>query len=288
MKSNGKKFAVFTMDFENFSDTGCVKESGFQVCDELLDGFDEYISLLEKHDIRATVFAVYNAAIEAEEKLKKCISKGHRLALHGYDHTAPIFIKKDDFKDKISYAKQKLEKLFDTEIYGYRAPFFSLDNEHFKLIRDLGFRYDSSHIEFKNRVHSADMDISSFENVHTNIYRKGGFYEFGLPCYKSFAFNYPISGGGYVRLSHWGFVKTLIKLYIQKNDYYVFYIHPFELSKKRAPKIKNLKSYDKYYIKNGIFTYKNKIEKIIKLLKKSGYEFITFEDFIELQENNIS
>ena len=40
-----KKYAVFTMDVEAFTDTECVGYSGAHVQEDLLDGLDEYIRL---------------------------------------------------------------------------------------------------------------------------------------------------------------------------------------------------------------------------------------------------
>ena len=53
---NRKKYAVFTMDVEEFNDTECVANSGQQVTQDMLDGLDEYIRLLEKYEIKATMF----------------------------------------------------------------------------------------------------------------------------------------------------------------------------------------------------------------------------------------
>ena len=53
-------------------------------------------------------------------------------------------------------------------------------------------------------------------------------------------------------------------------------------AKNKIPFIKDLKSYDKFYLSYGIRSYAGKIEKIIKMLKKCGYEFVTFEELSEI------
>ena len=51
-----KKYAVFTMDVEEFTDTECVANSGETVTRDMLDGLDEYIRLLEKNHIDFATF----------------------------------------------------------------------------------------------------------------------------------------------------------------------------------------------------------------------------------------
>ena len=53
-----KKYAVFTMDVEAFTDTECVSYSGADIEVDLLDGFDEYIKILDKYGIKSTLFTV--------------------------------------------------------------------------------------------------------------------------------------------------------------------------------------------------------------------------------------
>jgi hypothetical protein len=85
-------------------------------------------------------------------------------------------------------------------------------------------------------------------------------------------------------MGNWNFIKSAIAHYLKENDYYVFYIHPFEMSKETTPQIKNLKFYDKLYLNYGVSTYKAKIEAIILMLKTAGYQFVTFEELTDIME----
>ncbi len=278
----GKKYAIFTMDMEDFSDTGCVRESGVHVENEMLDGLDEYIRLLEGHGIKATLFTVCNAVESVKNKMHRYIERGHKIALHGFDHQAPLTMSHQQFRENIRHAKEKLEAEFGVEVVGYRAPFFSMDNERLDILKELGFRYDSSWMNFAQLPHEKQIDISTFTHVIDNVFEKNGFYEFGISCKKVFNRNFPISGGGYVRLSAWPFVRSLISQYIADNDYYVFYLHPFELSKQKIPQIKNLKPHDQFYLTYGFRNYRAKINRIIAMLKKMDFEFVTFEEYMKV------
>jgi len=120
------------------------------------------------------------------------------------------------------------------------------------------------------------------QEVREGFFCENGFFEFGLSTQKIFGVPYPVSGGGYVRLSNWDFIKSIIWQYIKKNNNYVFYLHPFELTRQKIPFLKDLKAYDKYYLKAGITSYGRHIEQIIKMLKKCGYTFVTFEELTEI------
>lgn len=73
-------------------------------------------------------------------------------------------------------------------------------------------------------------------------------------------------------------IKHLIRRHILQNDYYVFYLHPFEQTGQPIPTVKNLKPQEQYYLHAGTRPYSQKVEQIINLLKADGYRFVTFEE----------
>lgn len=97
------KHAVFTMDVEVFTDTECVSASSVKVDVDLLDGFDKYIKILDKHGIKSTLFTMGKLAPKTSDRLKKYIAGGHRLALHSYEHIVPMEISVAQFRDGIFY-----------------------------------------------------------------------------------------------------------------------------------------------------------------------------------------
>lgn len=279
-----KKYAVFSIDLESFSDTECVYKADYTPTDTMLDGLDEYIKLLEQENIKATMFSVCDAAEKSKDSIKEYIKRGHRLAIHGLDHTPPVYLDDKSFKERTLLAKQKLEQEFGITIEGFRAPFFSLNDGELRALEELGFRYDASFNSYSAARHVGRLDLSKFKSLIKGVFKKGDFYEFGIVREKIAGFLLPISGGGYVRLMHWAFLKPAIKRYLKHNDYYVFYLHPFELSKHKVPSIKGLKSYDRYYLTHGLKTFPNKIRSIIKMLKKENFEFVTFEDLVNIMD----
>ena len=279
-----KKYAVFTIDVESFADTECIQSSGVHIEEDLVDGLEEYIQILDGHGIKGTLFTVGDFAPKIADGIRRYIANGHSLALHNFAHIPPMSVPLEQFREKNRQAKARMKELFGVNVVGFRAPCFSMDKERLDVLRELGFLYDSSHLDFLAARHTVKLDLDDFHPVREGVFRNKDFYEFGLSKEKVFGKNFPISGGGYVRLSNWGFVKTLINRHIHRNSYYVFYLHPFELTKQKVPFLKNLKFYDKYYISQGIRSYKRRIEAIIRMLKKRNYEFVTFEQLAQIMD----
>jgi len=218
------------------------------------------------------------------DRLSSCIKNGHALALHGYSHQPPMAMTEEQFRRDLVAARTQMQELFQVDVKGFRAPCFSLDKARLDILKELGFRYDSSYLNFLLARHTVKLDLSGSQKLRDYMFRMGDFYEFGIPTGKFLGLPFPICGGGYVRLDHFWFVKTMIRRHIRKNDYYTFYLHPFELTRKKIPFIKELKSYDKYYVKHGIRAFPRRIESIIHLLKKHGFEFVTYEQLLDIME----
>ena len=157
----------------------------------------------------------------------------------------------------------------------------------FTVLKELGFKYDSSHLGFLKARHTVKLSLKNFKEFSKGIFHDGNFFEFSMSKHKIFGKPYPISGGGYVRLCNWNFIKSVIKEYLQQNDYYVFYLHPFELTRQKIPYLKDLKPHDKYYLQYGISSYKKHIEQLIIMLKQQGYSFVTFEELTEILSKKI-
>lgn len=281
-----KKYAVFTMDVETFADTECIQNLGKPMDLDLMDGFDEYIRILDRYNIHSTLFALGDLTAPATDKLRACVKSGHDLALHGYHHVTPLTLPPEQFREQLRLARERLKDLCGVEASGFRAPCFSMDNDRLEVLRELGFRYDSSYLDFASARHTVKMDMQDYESLRPGMFRKNGFYEFGLSKGRVMGAPFPVSGGGYVRLGPWFFAKPLLRQYICNHDFYVFYLHPFELTRKKIPFIKGLKGYDQYYIRRGIRNYGKRIEQLIRMLQKQGYEFVTFAQLAQILEAN--
>lgn len=274
------KIAFMTIDVESLYDSELLKDRMNYDSKYSYECYlKDYIDLLNKYNIKATLFVLETSIDRIKDVLKYAIETGHEIALHGKDHTSPLEQSNEDFKKTISEAKSDIEKEFNIEIKGYRAPCFGINEEKLEIIKDLGFVYDSSNLDFHLAKKSGRIDLDTYNKDYMSVASKDGFYEFSLSRVKAYSGHLPVSGGGYIRLVPWFVMKYYLKKYIKHADSYVFYAHPFELKNGKIPSFKELNWKENLYLRIGRRQYLKKIEFLIKYLKKNNYEFMNMEKY---------
>ncbi|MCH5158135.1 MAG: polysaccharide deacetylase family protein [Clostridiales bacterium] len=276
------KTAFFTMDVEAFSDISCLQEKpreeyeSFRIEKSVCD----YLDLLDRYNIKATFFVLCTALKHSKEFLLRAVKSGHEIALHGLTHDVPSWMDRAALKKSLNEGKELVESELGTEVIGYRAPCFAVSDEVIDVIRELGFKYDSSYLDIKMRYHRADATFDGFEKVCDGILKKDGFYEIS-PCkVNSVVGQMSVSGGGYVRIAPFPFVTSLIKKYLRKSDYYIFYCHPSDMFVETPPKMPGISLMNSFFVKAGRKRFLSRTENIIKMLIKKGYSFSTMRDFV--------
>ena len=271
------------MDVESFYNTDCLKNISLVQEEDHFDGIQYYLDLLKKYDIKSTLFVVSSIVYKIKEILKDAINNGHEIALHTKNHEIPTLKSNEDFSKEVEEAKEEIKEHLNVDVCGFRSPCFSMNNEKLHVLKDAGFKYDSSYLDYSKKYYHQKLDLSQFKRINSSVYSFDHFYEFEMSSINHF----PICGGGYIRIPPFILTRKLIKKYIKNNDVFVFYLHPFELSDTHKENIKELKNYDKYYLKTNKKQFANKIEKIIRMLIKEGYEFKTYQEAIAEYEKTI-
>ena len=271
------KIAILSMDIEDWYHLDYFDSSRCDKNYSLLDGIDVYREILTKHNIRSSFFVLSEIAKSISSTLDEILIENHEIGSHGWNHVRPITISPSDFYNEIERSKKTLEDLLGTQIDGYRAPCFSMDRQRLDQVQKAGFSYDSSRIDFSEHPLYETINMDGYKLVMSNIFRYNDFFEFQASTTSIYGKNLPISGGGYLRIFPWYISRQLIKRYIKQGEYYMLYIHPFELSSKPNPPFPSAtKWYDKFRFRTGRSTVSSKLSKLIELLKESGYRFTTF------------
>jgi len=279
------KYAVITMDVESFSEVDCFKRANIECDIDMYDGLENFIELLDRNDVPSTLFVVSNTLHALRSRLREYAKTGHQIALHGFNHTPPFKSSDETFRQTTIWAKKHIEDTCGVSISGYRAPYFGLDRCKLDIIRDLGFAYDSSQLDFTLARNNCGMNLDDFKRIRKLIYEKDGFYEFKIGCHKFFGQKYPVSGGGYLRMSMWNIMKPVLRKHLQENDLYIFYVHPFELSRRKLPDFKHMCFTDKMYLNMGRMGYASRVNDIIQMLKEENYQFTTLESLSKKFKN---
>lgn len=277
-----EKVCFFTIDLESFYDSMCLysKKIKYDANYSYESGLNNYLDLLNKYDVKATIFSLVSSLDNSKDMLTNALNNNHEIALHGLNHDSPLDLDIDTFINNTKLAKEQLEKALNTNIKGFRAPCFGINDEIIEKLKEIGFKYDSSSFNFSLAMKSGKVNIDNYNKINSEIYEKDNFYEFQLAKVKAYNGHIPVSGGGYIRLVPWFVIKYYIKKYLKHNNSYVFYCHPFELIKNKLPKIDSLNWKEKLFLKIGRSSFLKKIEWLIKYLKKKGFTFKRMSDVI--------
>jgi polysaccharide deacetylase family protein (PEP-CTERM system associated) len=180
---------------------------------------------------KATFFVLGWLAERLPHLVREIHSRGHEVASHGYYHNLCNEQSYEDLKNDLSNSKSLLEDIIGTQVYGYRAPSFAINNDILKIIEDCGYLYDSSFNSFS--MHGRYGKISLNEQNRVGIVYKisSDFYEFPISNLKSKIQNLvlPWGGGGYFRLIPFPLFKLGVESILKKENAYLFYMHPWEI-----------------------------------------------------------
>jgi len=239
-----------------------------------------FLSKMAHEGVYLTVFVLGDVAKDNPEIIRRISKMGHEIACHSMGHELINKLSNDEFRENTKKAKQIIESIVGEPIRGYRAPCFSMQNEKLDILWDLGFTYDASFIRFKEHKLYNVMDMSSYEEVESMVYKKADKYEFETPTLDLMGKSIPISGGGYFRLFPLWLMKYFMKKHWEKQDNFIFYVHPFELVGENLKNGKKMGLKNHFRFQVGRPTLQNKLLKYVKWLKKQDVQFDRFEDYV--------
>jgi peptidoglycan-N-acetylglucosamine deacetylase len=236
------------------------------------------LDLFEEYDVTATFFVVGYFAEKFPNLIKQIHDKGHEIASHTFSHIDLRKTSKSELENDLEKSISILESIIGEKILGFRAPYFSINNNNAWVMDVLKkyFVYDSSIFPVKTPLYgfkNAPREIyhpSSSNIIQNDINEK--FIEIPPATLKLLNYNIPISGGFYFRFFPNFLIKKGIRNYNKKNQPSMFYIHPKDLDND-MPKIKDY-SWHYYYGKNNI------TEKFRNLLQ--SFNFTSTKNFLGL------
>ena len=271
-----KKIALLSMDVEEWYHLDYITQRESDL--SMMDGLDCFLELAGKHKVPTTLFTLTELLKQVKDKLVLAAQSGHEISLHGTEHKRPLQMSLDEFENDCLEGVKAIKEEIGIVPAGYRASCFSLDRDRLDILKDkIGMQYDSSRINFDSHPLYGSIDMSGFEKKSECLYASAKFSEFEMPTVDILGKKLPISGGGYLRIFPWWFLSFLIKRYVRKHDLFSIYIHPFEMSSETPPKVAELDNKTNFRFKYNIKSVPYKMEKLIKLLKSEGYEFMTYK-----------
>jgi len=188
---------------------------------------DRILAMLERHEIRATFFALGWIAHRYPALIRRIVQQGHEIASHGYGHQRVTDLDNDAFDEDITRAKRTLEDTSGVEVIGYRAPSFSIGAKNlwaFDCLVRAGYRYSSSLYPIRHD-HYGMPEAPRFAHAV-----REGLLEVPATTVQLFNRNVPSSGGGYFRLLPYAASRWMLRrVNAVDRKPAVFYFHPWEI-----------------------------------------------------------
>ncbi len=104
------------------------------------------LELLDRHGVRATFFVPARVAERHPGRVEEIVAAGHELAHHGYTHTSPTKLSREEEETELVKGLEILRG-FGAEVEGYRSPSWDFSANTEELLDTHGFRYSSNFMD---------------------------------------------------------------------------------------------------------------------------------------------
>lgn len=190
---------------------------------------DVILQLLEEADASATFFTLGWIAERYPQVVRRIVDNGHELASHGYGHERVSDLTPEQFRSDITRAKHILEDLGGVAVRGYRAPSFSINQNNWWAVEELGnagYVYSSSIYPVRHD-HYGMPDAPRFPNRPNGA---DGILELPPTTLALLGRNLPAAGGGWFRLMPYALSRWMLqRVNAQDQAPCMFYFHPWEM-----------------------------------------------------------
>ena len=191
---------------------------------------ERILGLLADHGSSATFFILGWVARHERELVRMIASAGHEIASHGMTHTMLGRLGQAQFRKELVESRQLLSDISAQPVVGYRAPTFSVTHETawaLDVLAEAGFRYDSSVFPVRHDRYGVP-DAPRF--VHSALGPEGGrIVEIPPSTLRLLGANWPVGGGGYLRLLPTRLVAAALRQAENAGRPGMIYLHPWEL-----------------------------------------------------------
>ncbi|GAH09903.1 unnamed protein product, partial [marine sediment metagenome] len=136
-------------------------------------GLLKILNILDEFTIKSTFFCTGDIIEHLPDYVKLIESKGHEIACHSLNHQRLNHLDYNECYQIIYQNKNLLKNLCqDSDIIGFRAPYLKAPIFLFKILANLGFKYDSSISSPKNlkKYQISDSQIYEFHPSNFNLY----------------------------------------------------------------------------------------------------------------------
>jgi polysaccharide deacetylase family protein (PEP-CTERM system associated) len=221
---------AFTVDLEDWFNGIPIPADAKSVAERRLHiGTDFLLEILDRHQTKATFFALGSIAHDAPSILQKIASAGHEVGSHGVSHDLIYEMGPYRFREETRSSIRSIEDCIGQAVRCYRAAYFSITPDSMwalDILASEGVRFDSSIFPVNNWRYG-NPDFSRFPIIIRTDY--GPIVEFPMSTTRMFSHTFPTSGGAYFRIYPYWLTRRNIRATQTAGTPAVFYLHPWEL-----------------------------------------------------------
>jgi polysaccharide deacetylase family protein (PEP-CTERM system associated) len=187
------------------------------------------LEILSETNQKATFFILGMLAQYRPDLVMKIARQGHEIAMHGQHHVNMRRLSKKEARKDLSDSYNLITDIIGAPVYGYRAPYFSIDESNLyvlELLSEMGLMYDSSIFPMKLRRYG----IANF-NTSDMLYELPNgksIVELPLTVIDWKQKKIPVAGGGYMRLLPKFYLDRIFRELNDKQQNVMLYLHPYE------------------------------------------------------------
>jgi polysaccharide deacetylase family protein (PEP-CTERM system associated) len=233
---------------------------------------ERILGLFDELQIKGTFFILGWVADRYPHLVRRITEQGHEPACHSYWHRLIYKLTPEEFREDTLRAKNCIEQAGGAQIFGYRAPSFSITGRSvwaLDILAQLGFRYDSSVFPVKHDTYGVPYAPRCPFRIETPF---GPIVEFPMATFRlGGGPNFPVAGGGYLRMFTFSYTRMGVRRAWSEGLPVVSYIHPWEIDPEQPRIEAPLKSRLRHYTSLG------KTEDHLRKLLALG-QFTSFRD----------
>lgn len=138
--------AALSVDFEYFSHLPAYRRAREEtdLIEVGLDGVTTLLDAFRSAEATGTFFTVGEIADSNPSVLGRIVDAGHEIGSHTHTHQHLSEVPGTERREELEKSKARLEAVTGEEVVGFRAPSFDMGPEHFRILDEEGYKYDSS------------------------------------------------------------------------------------------------------------------------------------------------
>jgi polysaccharide deacetylase family protein (PEP-CTERM system associated) len=233
------------------------------------------LELLAVSGRQGTFFTLGWVAEKFPALVRAIAEAGHEVACHSHEHRRVFDLTPHIFREDTLRAKRAIEDACGRQIFGYRAPNFSITDKSLwalEILAELGFRYDSSIFPVDHPDYGMLKSPRFPFVVSTN---SGPLVEFPMTTLELGSRRSPLSGGAYLRLLPYWYTRWGLRyVNVRESQPFCVYLHPWELDTEQPRLSVSLSARLRHYI--GLRGTESKLGRLLK-----DFEFQQMNSLIE-------